>query len=67
MRSNACSRISSMTSEFSSFGPLCKVEQEIVLFFSMLNETTSKKLESCTFLKDYNGFADNPIFVAKTG
>ena len=29
------------------------------------SETTSKTLEICTFLKDYNGFVDNPIFVAK--
>ena len=31
------------------------------------SETTLKMLETCTFLKDYNGFVDDPIFVAKTG
>ena len=29
------------------------------------SETTSKTLGICTFLKDYNGFVDNPILLQK--
>ena len=38
-----------------------------ILLARSSSETTSKTLEMCTFLKDYNGFVDNPIFVVKTG